>query len=121
MSVIKKNILRISRKKQRVRYKLTRTSNGRLRIAVFRSLKHIYVQVIDNKAQHTIASCSSLELETKGSKKEIAFSIGKELARRLLALNTDYKDCVVFDRGRYGYHGRVSEIASGLRDGGLNF
>lgn len=121
MSIVKKNILRISRKKHRVRYKLKRTSNGRLRIAVFRSLKHIYAQIIDDKAQHTIASCSSMELKEKGANKEGAFNTGKELARRLLALNISYKDQVVFDRGRYEYHGRVAEVAAGLRDGGLIF
>lgn len=122
MSISRKNFIRAERKKQRVRRRIQKTNSGKLRISVFRSSNHIYAQVIDDIAQHTVASCSSLEMKgVTGNKKQVAFSIGKELARRLLDIKQEYSDKVVFDRGQYEYHGRVAEIASGLRDGGLNF
>jgi len=123
MSINKKNSIRVDRKKNRVRRKIARINqSNRLRISVFRSISHIYVQVIDDIAQKTLAACSSLELkQISGTKKEVAFQIGKELAKRLLSVDQKHSDNVVFDRGQYKYHGRVAEVAAGLRDGGLNF
>jgi large subunit ribosomal protein L18 len=121
MSVERKNIKRIERKQKRVRLKLKRIASDRLRISVFRSANHIYAQAIDDVKQHTIAACSSLELKTTGSKKEVAFAVGKALAQKVVGVNEKYKDHVVFDRGQYRYHGRVAEIAAGLREGGLEF
>jgi large subunit ribosomal protein L18 len=121
MSVKRKETERIKRKQKRVRFKLKRIASDRLRISVFRSAKHIYAQAIDDVRQHTIAACSSLELETTGSKKEVAFAVGKALAQKVIEMDQKYKDSVVFDRGQYRYHGRVAEIATGLREGGLKF
>jgi len=87
------------------------------RVSVFRSLNHIYAQIIDDRAQKTLTSCSSLELEkASGDKKAVAFAVGKELAQRAVAQGIEK---VAFDRGRFLYHGRVKSLADGLRDGGL--
>lgn len=92
--------------------------NGELpRVSVFRSLKYIYAQVIDDKNQKTMVSCSSLELKNlNGDKTAIAKNVGLELAKRAKAAGVEK---VVFDRGRYLYHGRVQSLAEGLREGGL--
>ncbi len=105
---------RTKRRALRVRQVL----NGALpRVSVFRSLKHIYAQVIDDNQQKTLASCSSLDLENvTGDKKAVAQAVGQELAKR--ALQHGIKE-VVFDRGSFLYHGRVKALAEGLRDGGL--
>lgn len=122
MSISKKNNIRIDRKKQRVRQKIKLANLDRLRISVFRSINHIYAQAIDDATHHTLAACSSVELkDISGTKKQVAFEIGKELAKRLLSIDQKYSDKVVFDRGQYQYHGRIAEVAAGLRDGGLNF
>jgi large subunit ribosomal protein L18 len=90
---------------------------GLPRVSVFRSLKHIYAQVIDDKAQKTLVSCSSVEVEgLTGDKKQIAHSVGKTLADRAMKLGIS---AVIFDRGSYLYHGRVKELADGLREGGI--
>ncbi len=99
----------------RVRKKIRNTGN--LRLSVFRSLNHIYAQVIDDNSHATLASCSTLELKNlKGEKTEQAFEVGKELAKR--AASKGVKS-VVFDRGPYLFHGRVKSLAEGLKDGGL--
>jgi len=122
MSISRKNFIRMDRKKKRVRRSIQNASFGRLRISVFRSINHIYAQVIDDVAQRTVASCSSVQMtQVVGKKRQVAFEIGKELARRLLDVNQEYAQKVVFDRGQYEYHGRVAEVAAGLREGGLNF
>ncbi len=87
------------------------------RVSVFRSLKHIYGQVIDDANQKTIASSSPVSVkEVKGDKKAIAKAIGKELALRAKKKGVDQ---ILFDRGPYRYHGRVKAFAEGLREGGL--
>lgn len=90
------------------------------RLCVFRSEKHIYAQIIDDKAGVTLVAASSLEksFTEKGANKEAAHMIGKVLAER--ALEKGIKD-VVFDRSGYIYHGRIKELAEGAREGGLNF
>ena len=106
------------RRHLRVRKKVSGTA-ARPRLAVFRSEKNIYAQIIDDMSQKTIASCSSLEMQgIKGDKKTVAYAIGLELAKRTKAkgINT-----VVFDRGRFKFHGRVKSLADGLREGTLNF
>ncbi len=88
-----------------------------MRVSVFRSLRHIYAQVIDDSIGKTLVSCSSLDLENlSGDKKAIAQAIGFELAKR--AQNKGITTAV-FDRGSFLYHGRVKALAEGLRDGGL--
>ena len=90
-----------------------------LRVSVFRSLNHIYAQIIDDNAHKTIISCSSVELKNlKGDKKKIAHSVGLELGTRA---KTKGISSVVFDRGPFLYHGRVKALAEGAREKGLNF
>lgn len=87
------------------------------RISVFRSLNHIYGQIIDDRTGNTIASSSSYVLENSGGdKKFIAHEVGKNLARIAKEKGIDR---VVFDRGAYLFHGRVKALAQGLRDGGI--
>lgn len=92
-------------------------SSSRPRVAVFRSHQHIYAQMIDDSKGVTILSESDLQI--KGTvKKERAFTVGKNLAEK--ALKNKIKE-IVFDRGGFLYHGRIAEVARGLREGGLKF
>jgi len=90
----------------------------RPRLCVYRSLKNIYAQLIDDVNGKTLASASSLDksFEGPGSNKAAASSVGKMIGERALALGVDK---VVFDRGGYLYHGRVKEVADGAREAGL--
>lgn len=116
MSLIKREQKRIERRIARVRSGL-KSRNNPVRISVFRSLKHISVQVIDDIQGKTLASASSLVLkEAKGSKKDVAFLVGQALAEQMKGLGIEK---FVFDRGRYLYHGRVKALADGLRQGGI--
>jgi len=116
MSLERKKYQRIARRAHRVRSKLKRV-NSLPRVSVFRSLNHIYAQLIDDAAQKTVASCSSLELKNlSGDKKNIAKQVGMELAKRARAQGVE---AACFDRGSFLYHGRVKELAQGLREGGL--
>jgi large subunit ribosomal protein L18 len=113
----------IERRAARVRRAVRQAANGRLRLCVFRSSKHIYAQVIDDAAGRTVAAASSLEKDLReklktGADSAAAGEVGKLLAER--AVSAGVKD-VVFDRGRYIYHGRVKALAEGAREGGLNF
>ena len=113
----------IERRAARVRRAVRSAANGRLRLSVFRSSKHIYAQVIDDAAGRTVAAASSLEKELReklktGADAAAAGEVGKLLAER--AVSAGVKD-VVFDRGRYMYHGRIKALADAAREGGLNF
>ena len=90
------------------------------RLNVFRSLKHIYAQLIDDVKGVTLCSASTAEkgFEEYGGNIEAAKKVGKLLAERAKAAGIE--DCV-FDRGGYIYHGRVQGLAEGAREGGLNF
>jgi len=112
------NKARLNRHK-RVRGKVTGTAECP-RLNVFRSLQHIYAQLIDDVAGVTLVSASSVEKDFTeyGGNMSAARSVGKLLAER--AADKGIKDCV-FDRGGYIYHGRVKELAEGAREGGLNF
>ncbi len=115
MSLKRKVAQRVARRAFRVRSKLDKNVS---RVSVFRSLNHIYAQLIDDNAHKTIASCSSLELKNlKGDKKAVARAVGVELAKRALDKNVT---TAVFDRGSFLYHGRVKSVAEGLREGGLH-
>ncbi len=109
------------RRHKRVRKKVFGTSE-RPRMVVFRSLKHIYVQLVDDARGVTLLSASSLDPEfpqgLKGSNTEGAKAVGRLLAKRALAEGIS---SVVFDRGGYLYHGRVKALAEGAREGGLRF
>lgn len=88
------------------------------RLCVFRSLKNIYAQIIDDVAGNTLVSASSLELEGNGGNKEAAKAVGELVAKKALEKGIEN---VVFDRGGYIYHGRVQELADGAREAGLKF
>ena len=113
-----KNAQRLKRH-TRVRGKISGTAE-RTRLAVYRSNAHISAQVIDDAAGVTLASASTYEksFEGLGSNKEAARAVGKLVAERAKAKGIT---AVVFDRGGYIYHGRVSELAEGAREGGLEF
>ena len=125
MSFIKKAQKKIKlRAKRRVnRVRNAQVSRGvKPRISVFRSLNNIYAQIIDDNAQVTLISFSSLSLnknEIKDmDKKAIAKKVGQELGKLALAKSIQQ---AFFDRGVYLYHGRVKALAEGLRESGLQF
>jgi large subunit ribosomal protein L18 len=106
----------------RVRKKISGTGEMP-RLCVYRSLNNMYAQVIDDVAQRTLASASTLDPQIKGQldeldKKGAAKLVGKVVAER--ALQAGIKQ-VVFDRGGYVYTGRVAELAAGAREAGLDF
>ena len=103
----------------RVRAKISGTAD-RPRLAVYRSNAHIYAQIIDDVKGVTLVSASSIEagFEGIGSNKEAAKKVGTKIAEKALAAGIE---TVVFDRGGYVYHGRVSELAAGAREAGLKF
>lgn len=112
----------VQRRHQRLRQQVSGTPE-RPRLAVFRSNQHIYAQVIDDVAQHTLAAASTLEPELKsqlasGATCEASVAVGKLLAQRALAKGIEQ---VVFDRGGNRYHGRVQALADAAREAGLNF
>lgn len=103
--------------------KRIQVTKDRPRLCVFRSLTHIYAQVIDDVDAHTLAAASTLDKEirhqiTELNKTEQARLVGETLARRAKARGVEK---VVFDRGGYKYHGRVRALAEGARAGGLEF
>ena len=108
-----------TRRHVRVRKKISGTKECP-RLNVYRSLKHIYAQIIDDTTGTTLVA-ASLDESLKanyGGNKDAARAVGKLVAEKALAAGI--KD-VVFDRGGYIYHGRVMELAEGAREGGLNF
>ena len=117
----KSNVAR-KRRHRRVRKKLAGTE-ARPRLNVFRSLRHIYAQIINDEVGHTLVSASTADVEVKKQvegldKTAQARTVGKVLAERALAKGVTR---VVFDRGGYRYHGRVRALAEGTREGGLEF
>jgi len=88
------------------------------RIVIYRSNLRIYAQIIDNISGKVLAAASDLSEKDRKSKKDSAYIVGKGLAAK--AIKNGIKN-VVFDRREYKYHGRVSELAKGARDGGLKF
>lgn len=116
MSLLRKNKQRAQRRTERVRAKL-KHNLSLPRVSVFRSLNHIYVQLIDDLKQHTLASCSSKEILVKGDKKDKARAVGLELAKRAQQQGVNQAK---LDRGGLLYHGRVKALTEGLREGGLN-
>jgi len=114
---------RTARRTAKVRRVIRRAANGRARLSVFRSSKHIYAQIIDDTKGQTLASASSLEKDMRGSMKNganiaAAKAIGKLIAERANAKGIQQ---VVFDRGGYLYHGRIKALADAAREGGLKF
>ena len=108
------------RSHNRIRQKVSGTAE-RPRLAVFRSLKGIYVQAVDDEAGHTISAASTLEKAFKDQGKagwniEAAKAVGTHIAKRLLEKGVTQ---VVFDRGGYRYHGRIKALADAAREAGL--
>lgn len=112
------------RRRKRVRFKIQeKKGEGRLRLSVFRSSQHIYAQIIDDRAQKTLVSASTVEKDLRASLKtgsncQAAEVIGKRVAERALASGIK---AVVFDRGGYLFHGRVKAVAEAARAAGLSF
>lgn len=116
MSLIRKAQQRQKRRVMRIRSRIIRQSDLP-RVSVFKSLNHIYAQIIDDNNHNTIISCSTLDIsDVTGDKKAAAKAVGIELAKRAKKKGID---AAVFDRGRFLFHGRVAELAEGLREGGL--
>ena len=106
-----------ARIRRRIRAKVTGTAQ-RPRLSVFRSNKHVYVQLIDDAAGHTLASASTRDGAAEGAGIPASKAVGQRLAERATAAGIS---SVVFDRGGYRYHGNVKAIAEGAREGGLQF
>ncbi len=118
---INKNKDRLKRHK-RVRAKIKGTAETP-RLSVYRTLNHIYVQIIDDVKGNTLVTASTLDKEIKGTlaemdKKAQAFAVGELVAKKAKSKKIE---AVVFDRGGYLYTGRVASLADGARKGGLNF
>jgi large subunit ribosomal protein L18 len=123
-----KSVLKVSRNAHRqqvhhrVRQRVVGTT-GRPRLCVYRSLDHIYAQVIDDQSGRTLVSASSIDKGTRAAVKgggniAAAKIVGKMIAERSLASGVQQ---VVFDRGGYMYHGRVEALANAAREAGLKF
>jgi large subunit ribosomal protein L18 len=118
---VKHGLKLFQRRRARVRTKLSKIAGERLRLSIHRSGKHIYAQVIDDRAGRTLASASSKDKDAAlkiGANVQAATAVGKLIAERATAAGV--KD-VVFDRGGYLFHGRVKALADAAREGGLNF
>lgn len=119
MAQVNRNKLRLKRKR-RIRKKISGTAE-RPRLCVFRSPRHVYVQVIDDDKGITLASSSSMGKEAAGNGRaniEVCKEVGKRVAEKCKAINVS---SVVFDKGGYAYHGRVKALAEGAREAGLKF
>jgi large subunit ribosomal protein L18 len=111
------------RRRERTRFKLRQAARDRSRLSVFRSSRHIYAQIIDDRAGRTLVAASTLDADLKSSLKSgadvaAASAVGKLLAERAKAAGIDR---VIFDRGAYLYHGRIKALADAAREGGLSF
>ena len=119
MNINNKNLIR----QTRIREKIKRSANGRYRLSIFRSSNNIYAQIIDDNKGTTLLSSSTLDKGIKSKfkntgNKEAASEIGKILAEK--AKQKGIKK-VIFDRGRYLYHGRIKVLADSARKAGLEF
>ncbi|MGF1589435.1 MAG: 50S ribosomal protein L18 [Pleurocapsa sp.] len=107
----------VKRRHRRVRKKVSGTPE-RPRLCVFRSNNHIYAQVIDDVAQHTLVAASDFNLESNGATCQTSAEVGKLIAQKALEKGIAK---VVFDRGGNLYHGRIKALADGAREAGLDF
>ncbi len=120
MASVTKNFVK---RRDRVRRALRKKSEGRPRLSVHRSSKHIYAQVIDDVGGQTLAAASTLDKQLRsdlktGADKDAATAVGKLLAERATAAGVK---SVVFDRGGFLFHGRIKALADAAREGGLDF
>jgi large subunit ribosomal protein L18 len=109
------------RRARRVRTALKARSNGKPRLSVHRSGRHIYAQIIDDKAGTTVAAASTLDTDAKGktgATAQAAAEVGKRVAAAAVKAGVTK---VVFDRGGFLFHGRVKALADAAREGGLEF
>ena len=104
-------------KHKRMRFRITGTPE-RPRLAVFRSAKHIYAQIIDDVKGVTLVSASTLNVNAEGTKTDAAKAVGETVAKKALDAGITK---VVFDRGGNIYHGRIKALAEGAREAGLDF
>lgn len=123
MKTVKRQAKKRKQKTFRVRNQVRRVAHGRPRLSVFRSRRHMYAQVIDDESGRTLVSASTVEPGNPGAgnyagNREAAARVGKLLAER--AMEKGIKQ-VVFDRGRYRYHGRVAAVADAAREAGMEF
>ncbi len=115
MAVTEKKRLHREKRRKRLRRKVVGTAE-RPRLSVYRSNVHIYAQLIDDYAGHTLAAADSREVGEAENRKETARRVGELVARRAAEAGVEE---VVFDRGGNKYHGRVAALAEGARSGGL--
>lgn len=111
------------RRKARVRTALKNAANGKMRLSVFRSGKHIYAQIIDDAKGSTVVSASTLDKEVRDTLKQTSNSQAASLIGEIVAKRAGKAGVseVVFDRGGYIYHGRVKALADAARAAGLKF
>ena len=111
-----------AKRRQRVRTALRAKAGGRPRLSIHRSGRHIYAQVIDDAAGHTVAAASTIDKDvagkTSGAGIAAAVEVGKRVAERAKAAGVT---TVVFDRGGFLFHGRIKALADAAREGGLEF
>ena len=110
-------------RRNRLRFRIRKTVSGtenRPRLAVFRSNKEIYAQLIDDVSGKTIAAASSRDkgIDANGNKTDAAKLVGKDIAEKAIKAGVE---TIAFDRGGYLYHGRVKSLAEGAREAGLKF
>ena len=115
MAVVEKKRLHREKRRKRLRRKIIGTAE-RPRLSVYRSNVHIYVQLVDDYAGHTLAAADSREVGEAENRKEAARKVGELIASRAADAGVEQ---VVFDRGGNRYHGRVATLAEGARSGGL--
>ena len=108
------------KRSQRIRKKLKKVNTNRYRLSVYKSLKNISAQIIDDKNNKTLVAASSIKEKppAKGKKTDLSVHIASLLAKKALEKKINKVD---FDRGRYKYHGRIKAFAETLRKNGLNF
>jgi large subunit ribosomal protein L18 len=111
-----RKVNRLKRHK-RVRVHVSGTKD-RPRLAVYRSLNHVYAQLIDDDGSHTLAAASTVGLKAKGNGMAEAMEVGKAIAAKAKAAGVS---TVVFDRGGFLYHGRIKALADAAREAGLEF
>ena len=105
------------RRQRKVRASIA-TNQGIPRLTVYRSNRHLWVQIIDDKHGKTLASSSSKTIKASGTKSEVAKQLGQDIASKALQLKIHF---IRFDRGQYRYHGRIKALAEGARSQGLKF
>lgn len=106
------------KKRRQVRTRNNIKGSDRVRVSVYRSNKYIFAQLIDDVKNITVVGLSEKALKTKGTKSEKAKALGLLLAEKAKEKKISK---LVFDRGSYAYHGRVKNVAEGLREGGMDF